>query len=311
MKRLQLFLAVLAASALLGYAPQAHAQATRTWVSGVGDDVNPCSRTAPCKTFAGAISKTATGGEINCLDPGGFGALTITKSMTIDCSGTFGSVLHSGTNGFNIAFDSFAATDTHRAVKIRGVSFNGTTTGLTGIRVTGTTGAAGSYVSIESCVLDGNFGGAGRGISDERSGGGKLFVLNTTVRNMSGAGIIVAPGSPAVLATLERVEVSNTGGGISIGGVAQISRSVLFGNGVGVQPVAGSFVSINDTQINLNTTGIANAGNTRISNSDVTFNSLATTGTITTYGNNRFFGNAGAAPTLSPAGGAAAALGQQ
>src|SRR2546423_14432438 len=63
----------------------AHAQATRTWVSGVGDDVNPCSRTAPCKTFAGAISKTAAGGKINCLDPGGFGAVTITKSIEIDC----------------------------------------------------------------------------------------------------------------------------------------------------------------------------------------------------------------------------------
>src|SRR2546421_3691397 len=77
----------------------AHAQATRTWVSGVGDDVNPCSRTAPCKTFAGAISKTASPGIINCLDPGGFGAVTITKSITIDCTGTLGSVLSSGVQG--------------------------------------------------------------------------------------------------------------------------------------------------------------------------------------------------------------------
>src|ERR1700709_956000 len=77
----------------------AHAQATRTWVSGVGDDVNPCSRTAPCKTFAGAISKTAAGGEINCLDPGGFGAVTITKSMQIICDVATGGVLVSGTNG--------------------------------------------------------------------------------------------------------------------------------------------------------------------------------------------------------------------
>src|ERR1041385_960630 len=75
------------------------AQATRTWVSGVGDDVNPCSRTAPCKTFAGAISKTASPGEIDCLDPGGFGAVTITKSITIDCGGTLGSVLSSGVQG--------------------------------------------------------------------------------------------------------------------------------------------------------------------------------------------------------------------
>ncbi|WP_156947164.1 hypothetical protein [Bradyrhizobium sp. WSM3983] len=81
----------------------ANAQATRTWVSGVGDDANPCSRTAPCKTFAGAISKTAAAGEINCLDPGGFGAVTVTKSLTISCeSGTAG-VLVSGTNGIVFA----------------------------------------------------------------------------------------------------------------------------------------------------------------------------------------------------------------
>src|SRR3977135_1197347 len=78
-------------------ATPAQAQATRTWVSGVGDDVNPCSRTAPCKTFAGAISKTATGGEINCIDPGGFGAVTITKAITISCQVEAG-VLVSGTN---------------------------------------------------------------------------------------------------------------------------------------------------------------------------------------------------------------------
>src|ERR1700710_466334 len=83
---------------LLATAP-AHAQATRTWVSGVGDDVNPCSRTAPCKTFAGAISKTAIAGEINCLDPGGFGTITITKSMTLNCTGTLGSILASRVPG--------------------------------------------------------------------------------------------------------------------------------------------------------------------------------------------------------------------
>ena len=82
----------------LGVMP-ASAQATRTWVSGVGDDVNPCSRTAPCKTFAGAISKTAPGGEINCLDPAGFGAVTITKSITIECTGTLGGILASSTTG--------------------------------------------------------------------------------------------------------------------------------------------------------------------------------------------------------------------
>src|SRR2546429_4422574 len=81
----------------------AFGQATRTWVSGVGDDVNPCSRTAPCKTFAGAISKTAAGGKINCLDPGGFGAVTITKSIEIDCLQFPGGILNSGTNGVNVS----------------------------------------------------------------------------------------------------------------------------------------------------------------------------------------------------------------
>src|SRR5438105_15149189 len=81
------------------FASFTQAQATRTWVSGVGDDVNPCSRTAPCKTFAGAISKTASPGEIDALDPGGYGAVTITKSITIDGAGTLASILASGTVG--------------------------------------------------------------------------------------------------------------------------------------------------------------------------------------------------------------------
>src|SRR4051795_1575534 len=81
----------------------ASAQATRTWVSGVGDDANPCSRTAPCKTFAGAISKTQAGGEINCLDPGGFGGLTITKSITVSCEAGTAGALVSGTNAFVIS----------------------------------------------------------------------------------------------------------------------------------------------------------------------------------------------------------------
>src|SRR5262249_58817582 len=101
--RRSLLLAALALAAMpMSGVGSAHAQATRTWISGVGDDVNPCSRTAPCKTFAGAISKTAAGGEINCLDPGGFGSVTITKSITLDCSGTFRSILSSGTNGINL-----------------------------------------------------------------------------------------------------------------------------------------------------------------------------------------------------------------
>jgi hypothetical protein len=122
---------VLAALALPS---AAFGQATRTWVSGTGDDVNPCSRTAPCKTFAGAISKTANGGEINCLDPGGFGGVTITKSLTIKCHYTEGGVLVSGTNAIVI---NAAATDkvTLRGLDINGLSIPSAGGSLVGVKV--------------------------------------------------------------------------------------------------------------------------------------------------------------------------------
>src|SRR5438874_8270114 len=105
--------------AVLLVASVANAQATRTWVSGVGDDVNPCSRTAPCKTFAGAISKTASPGIINCLDPGGFGTVTIGKSIEIDCHYTLGSILASGVQGVIV---NAPTTDN---VVLRGLSISG------------------------------------------------------------------------------------------------------------------------------------------------------------------------------------------
>src|SRR5688572_6601295 len=113
------------------------AQATRTWVSGVGDDVNPCSRTAPCKTFAGAISKTAACGEISVLDPGGYGAVTITKSITLDGSGTHASILNSSVSGVVVNITN--AADSCKTVILRDLSINGagpvgTFTGLNGIR---------------------------------------------------------------------------------------------------------------------------------------------------------------------------------
>src|SRR2546421_11065035 len=115
------------------FASLAQAQASRTWVSGVGDDANPCSRTAPCKTFAGAISKTAACGEIDALDPGGFGAVTITKSITLDGTGTMGSILaSSGATGINI---NITGEETAKTVCLRGLTINGAGTGINGIRV--------------------------------------------------------------------------------------------------------------------------------------------------------------------------------
>src|SRR6185295_3554546 len=129
MRKFRFALNILAIAVFsLAISSVAQAQATRTWVSGVGDDANPCSRTAPCKTFAGAISKTAPGGEISVLDPGGFGAVTITKAITINGDGTLAGILNSLTTG--IIVNAGVNDD----IIIRNVSINGSTNGITGIR---------------------------------------------------------------------------------------------------------------------------------------------------------------------------------
>src|ERR1041385_1571741 len=162
------------------------AQATRTWVSGVGDDVNPCSRTAPCKTFAGAISKTADGGEIDCIDPGGFGTVTITKSITIDGGGTFASILAAGTNGVNVN-DSASGAPQTKVVRLRNLSINGAGTGVVGINVT-----SARTVYVENCQVYG-FRSGNATTSDglkvnitAGTGTFTVFVKDSTFENNSG-----------------------------------------------------------------------------------------------------------------------------
>src|SRR5687767_1948185 len=181
----------------------AHAQATRTWVSGVGDDANPCSRTAPCKTFAGAISKTATGGEINVLDPGGFGGVTITKSITISSEGFEAGVLVSGTNAIVIN-----ATTTSNVV-LRGLDIEGLGTGLVGIKVLGGLGS----LHVEKCTIN-NFRGSnssGIEVSPTTAATTRVFIKDTIVRNNgagTGAGILVNPGAGVtVTASLDNVRM--------------------------------------------------------------------------------------------------------
>src|SRR2546425_849878 len=169
------------------FASMAQAQATRTWVSGVGDDANPCSRTAPCKTFAGAISKTAKDGEIDCLDPGGFGGVTITKSITIDGSPTgVGGLLNAGFNGVQVNITD--VNDVRKAATLRGISINGAGSGTDGIKI-----FAATAVFVENCFITGQNGSPGNGIEDTRAGGGLLEVNNTTITNNNGNGISVNP----------------------------------------------------------------------------------------------------------------------
>ncbi len=183
----------------------AGAQATRTWVSGVGDDANPCSRTAPCKTFAGTISKTATGGEINVLDPGGFGAVTITKSITIASEGITAGVLVSGTNGIIVNAGS-------GDVVLRGLDFEGLGTGLNGISF-----ISGGSLTVERCTIR-NFNQ--RGIDFAPSAKARLTVTDTSIRNQNnatnGGGIWVHPAGGIATVVLDRVTMDRNLFGLRI-----------------------------------------------------------------------------------------------
>jgi hypothetical protein len=239
----------------------AHAQATRTWVSGVGDDANPCSRTAPCKTFAGAISKTAPGGEIDALDPGGFGAVTITKALTIDGGGgQVASVLVVGTDGIIVAA---GPTDivTLRNLRINGIERPGSG-GLNGIRY-----QSGAGLHIENCNI---FGFTQDGIHVATSATGALFVNNTFLTN-NGNGIQIAPTAGNVRSMLVQVRAQdnsgfgfllNPSGGAGAGTVIDESSALVNGTGIGVN---GGKLYLGNSVVIRNNVGVAITGGTVLS----------------------------------------------
>lgn len=215
----------LATLAMVVVAPvAAHAQATRTWVSGVGDDANPCSRTAPCKTFAGAISKTAAAGEINTLDPGGFGAVTITKSITIRSDSVEAGVLVSGTNGIIV---NAGPTDT---VILEGLDIEGVGTGLDGVKI-----LAGQFIYVNRCAIR-RFTGNGVNMTSSTAGS-RIFITNSQIlRN--------------------NVGVNVQGNGVA--NVASILNTLIDGNTtVGVQVAnAGNTVAVANSVVNASPTAL-------------------------------------------------------
>lgn len=202
----------------------AQAQALRTWVSGTGDDANPCSRTAPCRTFAGAISKTAINGEINPIDAHGFGSVTITKSMTIDGTGVFAGIAASVGSGITIVFTNSDTADPLKTVRLRGIEITGGgTTTCGGVSCGTKTGVRGVYVSpsslgqpkvmLDNMVIDG-FTGDGIFFNGN---GGDLIVRNTISRNNDGAGIKVdSLGVNLVHATIENSTLVLNGDGMRV-----------------------------------------------------------------------------------------------
>jgi len=249
-------LAIMAFTLMISSSAQA--QATRTWVSGVGDDANPCSRTAPCKTFAGAISKTAAGGEIDALDPGGFGAVTITKSITIDACCMAG-ILAAGTNAV-IINDSGAGT---AVVTLRHISMNGATSGLNGVRF-----LSGKSLNIENCQIFGFLSGTGFGIDVSLTQSLKeVHVKNTTIHNCT-TGVRITTTTGVVVTTFDNVTIDRMNAdGIQLqaGGFADVSNSVIsFPVGVGVNITGGANSGVNlvSTLIAHATTGVAVGGST-------------------------------------------------
>ncbi len=289
----------------LGISSIANAQATRTWVSGVGDDANPCSRTAPCKTYAGAISKTAAGGEISTLDPGGFGALTITKAMTVNGDGTLAGILNAGVSGIIV---NAGAND---VVYIRNLAINCAGTGLNGIRW-----IAGKALHVENCNIYGqgnNSAGNGNGIVVALTAtAGNLFVKDTNIKTCAVAGITVATTTGFVAGVLDNVRLEGLPTGAIIGNNAFVSirNSVInLATSIGVSITGsgtptGSFDNVminnNPTAINVGATGIINLSSSVLENNTTAVVSAAPAANLRSSGNNRLLGNVsdGAALTV-------------
>jgi len=219
----------------LAVAP-AHAQATRTWVSGVGDDANPCSRTAPCKTWAGAISKTAPGGEMDALDPGGFGALTITKSITLDGGGgQVASVLVAGTNGITVAAASNDVVIL-RNLRLDGLLGNGSSgsPGLNGVSI-----LSAAEVTIQNCDI---FGFDTTGVGATPSGGTVMVKIQGSTMTNNAAGLLVQPSGGAIVnMSIDHSQIdNNVGGGVKISGT---------GGGTANVTITYSSVSLNTTKV--------------------------------------------------------------
>lgn len=301
---------MIALACALGFgafgASSASAQATRTWVSGVGDDVNPCSRTAPCKTFAGAISKTAAGGEINCLDPGGFGGVTITKALTIRCDYTEGGVLVAGAGVSGITINAPATA----AVLLSGLDIFGAGTAQNGVRF-----IAGGSLTIENSVISSFNAANGLGVSFAPSGNSLLYMNNVTVTNNGnggGGGIFIQPaatGSARVHLVNVRLfanandafRVNLSGNTNGLGVLADIENSHISGSQTGI-----SVISATPGTVNVHNSSIFNNSSTalsvngaaariRVGNNSITGNNLTTAiaggGVIESYGDNRAQGN--------------------
>jgi len=280
-----------------------YGQASRTWVSGVGDDANPCSRTAPCKTFAGAISKTAAGGEIDALDPAGYGALTITKAITIDGGGgQVASVLVSGTNGIVV---QAGPSD---VVILRNLRFNGIGTGINGIRF-----LSGKDLNVESCYIFG-FTTNGLDIALNQATPASVHVFHSVFKNNGNAGIRATNAvAPSVKVAIDYSEIALDTIGVEAASHSsvEINNSMIsaaVSDGVKADSTTGadSLIGIDHSEIiNGGNGATSTAGSVVIGDTTIAYNTGTafnkTTGNMFTFSDNRVHDN-GANGTATPFG---------
>lgn len=221
MKKLWMKILGTAIVALAFQAAPASAQATRTWISGVGDDVNPCSRTAPCKTFAGAISKTAANGEINCLDPGGFGAVTITKAITLRCNTVEGGVLLAGSSGIviNAGVNDKVVID---GLDIEGLASAGNSTN--GINILSARDVVVRDTSIRGFIA----AGAGNGILVNGANQIALTVEHSFIFNNNVGILVSSSGGNGAARVYDSLITANANAGVRVTGAG--NKAELSGN---------------------------------------------------------------------------------
>jgi hypothetical protein len=268
------------------FSTMAHAQATRTWVSGVGADDNPCSRTAPCKTFAGALPKTANCGEISVLDPGGFGAVTIGKGVTLNGTGTLAGILSAATNGVIV---NATANDT---VILRDISINGACTGLNGIRYLG-----GKTLMVEHCWI---YSMTTRGIDVQKTADGNLKVIDTVIEKAGGSGIFMTTTAGQINATIDRTRIMNCATGIEASTHVRgaISNSIVNHDATAGIKTSGtdSVLNIDDVFVSFSAIGMqASSGSTlNVSDSIIAQNATGlslNSGTINSFQGNSLINN--------------------
>ena len=180
------------------FAAPAKAQAPRTFVSAAGSDSNPCSFAAPCRHFQTAVNATSAGGEVDALDPAGYGPIIISQAITIEGQGW--SYIAPPANDAAITIDAVSGSVNIRGVSLNGVGIAGTTTGILF--------RSGASLTIENCVVRKM---TSSGIAIAQSVSSKISVSNTLVSDNGGHGIYVQPhgNNLVVTALFNRVEVYN------------------------------------------------------------------------------------------------------